>query len=475
MNNTLKAEPIAGYQHPSIAQYPRLRFHDIDDKWRVLLDAENVFWALGEKGAPPANLVDSIVSLYSKNKPTLDPEIDHFRNKLDLSAVYINPTDRCNGRCPYCYIPQEVRENGVNMQPGDLDTVLAKIETYNKTNAEAVGRKPVIVFHGSEPLLVKRDMFEAIENYKDRMLFGIQTNATKLTETDVRFLMKNRVSVGLSLDSVSAEENQKSRPIHGTEDAYASVMQALEWFDGYPGLNVITTITASNVHELPQMIRLLHEKKVTVSLLNPVRCTAPGTEVLRPSNRDMLHYFKQAVDTALELTQKTNRKIVISNFANTILAITAPTARRLMCDITPCGAARRFFAVMADGTSVPCGEFIGLKGFHGPNLVEASVEKAMAADSFGDVRSRVVEKIPECSQCLYRNICGAPCPAEVYAQSGDLNTVPAYCEFYKEMINYAFRLIAEGKTNALLQNQVSDSMTEVYDIARSLSDLSCQK
>ncbi len=462
MSNITKADPITGYLHPAIAPYPRLRFHDIDDEWRVLLDAENVFWALGKRDASPTSLLGSILPLYNQNQPILDPEIDHFRNKLDLSAVYINPTDKCNGRCPYCYIPQEVRENGVNMRPGDLATVLAKIEEYNKSNTAAAGRKPVIVFHGSEPLLVKRDMFKAIENYHDRMLFGIQTNATRLNEADVRFLIKNRVSVGLSLDSVSAEENRKIRPIHGVEDAHASVMQALEWFDGYPGLNVITTITASNVHELPRMIRLLHEKKVSVSLLNPVRCTAPGTESLRPGNQELLHYFKQAVDTALELTKSSGRKLVISNFANTILAITAPTARRLMCDITPCGAARRFFAVMADGTSVPCGEFIGLTDFHGPNLVEESVEQALTADSFKDVRSRVVEEITECSQCLYRNICGAPCPAEVYAQSGDLNTVPAYCGFYKELINYAFRLIAEGKTNDLLQDQVYNSMEEVY-------------
>ena len=170
------------------------------------------------------------------------------------------------------------------------------------------------------------------------------------------------------------------------------------------------------------------------------------------------------MDTALELTQTTGRKIVISNFANTILSIIAPTARRLMCDITPCGAARRFFTVMADGTVAPCGEFIGLTDFQGPNIVEESVEQTMSADSFKTVRSRVVENITECSQCLYRNICGAPCPAEVYALSGDLNSVPPYCEFYKNTIDYAFRLIAEEKTNHLLQDAIHTNMTEVYGL-----------
>jgi uncharacterized protein len=464
MNNTLKADPVEGYLHPAIESYPRLKLHDIDDQWRVLLDAENVFWALGKRDTPPDAMVDDILSLYQEHTPALDPEIRRFRLDVDLSAVYINPTDRCNGRCPYCYIPQAVRETGVNMQPAELDTVLSKIELYHSANVEIKGRKPVIVFHGSEPLLVKQHIFEAIETYRERMLFGIQTNATQLEEKDVRFLIKNRVSVGLSLDSISKEGNQRTRTMQGGQDAYAAVMQALEWFDGYAGLNVITTITTANVHELPQIVELLHSKRVGVVLLNPVRCTAPGSESLRPGNRDMWRYFKQAVDMALELTHTSGRKIVISNFANTILAITAPTARRLMCDITPCGAARRFFAVMADGTAAPCGEFIGLTDFHSVNIINGTIEKAIASESFEEVRSRVVEKITECSQCLYRNICGAPCPAEIYASSGNLNNISVYCEFYKAAINYAFRLIAEGKVDSLLQDQMTTNMTKVYEL-----------
>jgi hypothetical protein len=34
---------------------------------------------------------------------------------------------------------------------------------------------------------------------------------------------------------------------------------------------------------------------------------------------------------------QTGRKLVDANFANILIAILAPTARRLMCDISPCG------------------------------------------------------------------------------------------------------------------------------------------
>jgi uncharacterized protein len=463
MNNSPSVKRVVGYPHPAIESCPRLRFHDVDDDWRVLLDADNVFWALNSRNASPQVLANHTLPTYREKQFELDPEMNQFRLKLDLSAVYINPTDRCHGSCPYCYIPAQVRHQGGDMPPAELDAVLKKIGGHHRANSGANGRKPVVVFHGSEPLLVKQGVFKAIEAYGKQMLFGIQTNATRLDEEDVAFLTGHRVSVGLSLDSVSPEGNRSTRIMPEAEDGYEAVMRALAWFDGYRGLSVITTITTENVTELPRMIKLLHANRVGTSLLNPVRCTAPGSESLRPDIPALIRYFKQAVDTALELTLTTGRKIVISNFANTVLAIIAPTARRLMCDITPCGAGRRFFAVMADGTAAPCGEFIGLTDFHGPNIVAGSIEEALASDPFKQVRLRVVEEIDECRQCLYRNICGAPCPAEVYALSGDLNRISPYCEFYKEMINYAFRLIAEGKAGYLLPDGISANMTRVYD------------
>jgi len=37
-------------------------------------------------------------------------------------------------------------------------------------------RKPVIIFHASEPLLAKEAVFSAIREFKHRFGFGLQTN-----------------------------------------------------------------------------------------------------------------------------------------------------------------------------------------------------------------------------------------------------------------------------------------------------------
>jgi uncharacterized protein len=250
----------------------------------------------------------------------------------------------------------------------------------------------------------------------------------------------------------------------GQRSAYDAVMDAIGWLNGYKGMNVITTITSHNVHELPDIVRFLHYHSVKAALLNPIRCTMRETLPLRPDQNLLYRYFKEAVDTAYSLTVETGRKIVVSSFTNTILAIVAPVARRLMCDITPCGGARRFFYIMADTTTTPCGEFIANTAFRAGSIREHSFEEILASNPFQDVRDRVVESIEDCRQCLYRNLCGAPCPGEIQETDETFFAPSPYCSFYKQIIDYAFKLISEGKTSHLIRDEMSTGMDIVYTL-----------
>lgn len=459
-------EPATGFDIPALARQPSLKLRHVSNNRTVLLDPDTAFWALSPRDGIEAEneLVEEALPLFAQQKESLEAEMKAFREKVDLSAVYINPTDRCNGNCPYCYIPREDRLNGIDMELSDLHTALRKIEHHHLENCSDKNRQPVIVFHGSEPLLVKDMIFDVIEKFSDRMRFGLQTNTTLLEKDDVAFLKAKRVSVGISLDSFSREENRLTRIMDGDENAYQTAVSALKWFDGYRGVSVITTVTRYNVGQLADTIKFLHSFGVKAVLMNPVRCTVPGTETLRPDNHELFYGFKQAVDTALHLTVTTGQKIVISDFANIILAIVAPTARRLMCDITPCGGGRRFFTVMSDLTTAPCGEFIGLKSFHSLNLRDSSIDDILASPSFDQVRTRRVEVIEECKGCLYRNICGAPCPAEIFAKTDDLNQPTPYCDFYKKIIDYAFELIGQNLVEKLLRQEMLQGMKTTYNI-----------
>jgi uncharacterized protein len=434
-----------------------LSFSNIDENWKLALDPNNIFWSALPRNNGNFTLPQNLIDLYKREMKHLDKEMHNFRFNEPLNCVYIDPTDRCNANCPYCYIPSKIRTQGTQMTWEQLDTVLGKTVTH----FTGTKKKPVIVFHAAEPLMVKEIIFDGIRKYHKKMLFGIQTNALLLEEEDVDFIKKYRVSIGISLDAPTAAANNRSRISRKGEGNYNKAVQALDWLKGYEGLNVICTVNKYNVGKLADHVKFLHQNGVPMVLLNPVRVTQKRSDKVKPDDKTYAKNLIKAVDSAMELTKKTKRQIVIGNFANVLLAIISPTARRMMCDISPCGGGRTFLTVTADGSMVPCGEFIGMKEFSGGNIFRSSIAKAMDSKPFKRIRARMVENIDECDVCDFRHICGSPCPAEMYAR-GDINKKAVFCEFYKEVIVHAFKMIAEDNVKYLLRDDALDQMVYEY-------------
>ncbi len=434
-----------------------ISFSDIDKDWKLALDPDNVFWGVIKRDNGNFVLPDDLIELYKKEMKHLDAEMHQFRFNEPLNCVYIYPTDRCNANCPYCYIPTKIRKQGTQMTAEQLDITLGKVAEHFKGSK----KKPVIVFHAAEPLLVKGLLFDAIKKYHGKMRFGIQTNALLLERPDVDFIKKYRVGIGISLDAPTAAVNNLSRVSGKGDGNFKKAVRALDWFDGYEGLNVICTVNKYNVDKLSSLVEFLHKKRVPMVLLNPVRLTQKRSEKVRPDDMLFAKNLIKAVDTAMALTKSTKRQIVIGNFANVLLAIISPSARRMMCDISPCGGGRTFLTVTADGSMVPCGEFIGFKEFSGGNIFRTSIEAAMSSKPFRKIRARKVENIEECDICDFRHICGSPCPAEMYAR-GNMNRKAVFCDFYKEIIRHAFKMIAEDNVKYLLRKDAMNQMMMEY-------------
>ncbi len=180
----------------------------------------------------------------------------------------------------------------------------------------------------------------------------------------------------------------------------------------------------------------------------------------------MAKAFFAALDRSHELYRESGRKLVVANFANILIGILAPTARRLMCDISPCGGGRAFFALSADGGLYPCSEFIGLPRFRGGNLFDADgIEAALKSDAFRVVTTRDVDRFAPCGDCAIRHFCGSPCPAEANEMNGGMDKIGAFCDFYKEQVNYALRLIADGKADDYLWDGWDESTETTFQMA----------
>ncbi len=387
--------------------------------------------------------------------------MDVLRFGLQPSCVYFNPTERCNLDCSYCYIPSSMRKGGRHMTPAEVLAALAKLDERFRATLPA-GRLPQVIFHGAEPLLNREAIFPAIAKYAERFRFGVQTNATLLDDCAIAFLVEHGVGIGLSLDGPDAGISDRTRSTWGGASAHAGVASAIERLRGYARYSVICTITRENVEHLSGVVDYLHEREVPACMLNVVRCTLPGARALSATDDEVVPHYLAALERSHEHFARTGRKLVVVNFANVLLAILAPTARRLMCDVSPCGGGRSFFAVATNGDLFPCSEFIGLPAFRGGNLFHDDLDDVLTSRAFRAVTERKVEDIEACRDCAVRHFCGAPCPAEAFEMNGGMDRIGGYCRFYLEQARFAFRLIAEARAEDFLWDGWSEGTSVTF-------------
>ncbi|MFA7268051.1 MAG: peptide-modifying radical SAM enzyme CbpB [Sterolibacterium sp.] len=437
--------------------------HDI---YSAITDPSTAFWALVDKTRSAETLTGGpLLDAYREKADSFARELNALRFELKPSGVYLNPTERCNLNCTYCYLPGEQRSGGSHMPAETLIASLGRLRDYFRS-VMPEGRKPRAIFHGAEPLMNKDAVFAAIDEFADDFVFGLQTNGTLLDNTAMEFLTARNVSIGLSLDGPFAGITDATRRTWGGKSVHGKVLAAMEKLKGYGSWSVITTCTTENLPYLTQMVELFHAHEVPTCMLNTVRCTQSGARGVKPADGDMATAFFTAMDRTHALYRESGRKLVVANFANILIGILAPTARRLMCDISPCGGGRAFFALAADGGLYPCSEFIGLPRFNGGNvLAEGGVEAALDSAAFQTVTTRDVDKFSPCGDCSIRHFCGSPCPAEAHEMNGGMEKIGAFCEFYKAQVNYALRLIADGKANDYLWDGWDEDTETVFDLA----------
>lgn len=430
----------------------------------AVTDPATAFWALLRKDQLADRLCEGeLLASYRTKAESFARELHMLRFELKPSAVYVNPTERCNLNCTYCYIPEGMRRSGQHMDAARLVEALGKLQDYFATVMPA-GRKPRIIFHGAEPLMNQKALFAAIDQFKDDYIFGVQTNATLLDDAAIRFLADRKVSIGLSLDGPLADTTDATRLTFGGKSVHDKVLRAMDALRGYPSWSVIATCTEKNRDQLVPLVELFHAREVPTCMLNAVRCTLPGARTVRPDDAALARSFIAALERTHELFLESGRRMVVANFANILLAILAPTARRLMCDISPCGGGRAFFALAPDGGLFPCSEFIGLDRFRGGNLFSDRIEDVLQTPAFRTVTERNVDRFAPCNACAIRHFCGSPCPAEAHEMNGGMERVGAFCGFYEEQVRYAFRLIADGRADDFLWEGWDEGVETSFDL-----------
>ncbi|WP_082578624.1 radical SAM protein [Lysobacter sp. Root690] len=121
--------------------------------------------------------------------------------------VVFKITERCNLKCSYCYFFFSGDDSWKRHPPLVGLDVVRHLARFCKVAARDYGIERIaLIFHGGEPLLMKRARFAEIcdllraEEDGFAFDFGMQTNGALLNEEWVGLFERYRVSVGVSLD-----------------------------------------------------------------------------------------------------------------------------------------------------------------------------------------------------------------------------------------------------------------------------------
>jgi uncharacterized protein len=325
-----------------------------------------------------------------------------------LQTLSLNLAQACNMSCSYCYADAGTFGGSARMMSAEVARMAA-----DRLLSEAAPRADLVLgFMGGEPFLHRALMRDVVAYARSRahdgghsLRFSVTTNATLLTDDDVRFLADENFQVAISIDGPKSL-NDGHRPLNGGGSAHDHVVSALERFDriGRPRhLSARATVIPRGGPLLPILDHLIALGFDSVGFSpilvapDPALCfTAADFATFRD---DMIACGEKAKASLLA-----RQPYPFSNFETALHEIHRGSHRPY-----PCGAGAAYLSVDADGGLYACHRLVADERF-AMGDVRSGSDLIRRAEHLAE---RHVHQQEPCRSCWARYLCGGGCYHEV--------------------------------------------------------------
>ncbi|MCE1248229.1 MAG: radical SAM protein [Firmicutes bacterium] len=373
-----------------------------------------------------------------------------------INNIVLWMTEDCNLRCSYCFVEKKNKQISESV----MDSLLEFISKNKEQFAEYVN----INFTGGEPLLAFEQIRYFVNKYDNMrhklppVMFTIITNGTLLNDNIIEYLQERQISLILSLDglpSVMAEQ----RPFSDGSSSYRADLEEMlkKLTDRNISLKARLTFTPDSL-SLTSNIRHLFEigaKEVMI---------LPDMEELWDDRK--LPALRTALrELALFFIEEAKKGVIhnINVFGEYLIRYILTRSNESGMRHFPCESGTGTISVTVDGDFYPCHHWHNQYNRTGMSYNHKNMQLGSLSSGLDNSR-RVVfcdfssSKIPECSLCSARYICGGPCYAISYLYYGDL---------YK---TYSGQCIYMREVNTVISYVVSSLSNEYPEIYHQLTD-----
>ena len=424
--------------NPRSYQGPLVFFGDALDVFKHCLKGSDVFslkailpWA--DKN--PERLEKILVALGKLEMIDLGEKfshelsIDRLLKKQRRMMVWMQLTDVCNLRCPYCYI---------HKKPTSMDIELGKklISKIVNDSANAGFEEVVFKLAGGEPTLCweqGRTLIDwAEKKFSDsevRVKFHIITNATLLPDSLLKYLVMGKLGISVSLDGVGIWHDQQ-RFYAGGRGSFLDVEKNLDTLLAH-GIRppILTTVTSSNLRGITKLAEYCWHRDLSFRFSLYREVTSSTLELKHDNEeiiRELLHCYSWMEDNLpLERDFMSYHQFGDVNFQ-------VPKLRN-------CGIGTSGVTLTSDGKFCLCQHEISdpLGDVQQSNFVQIIKEQ----NRFSLSENRI-DHYPVCADCSWRFVCAGGCPYLTKYQYGTFQHASPYCDVYQAILPVLLRLHA---------------------------------
>lgn len=369
------------------------------------------------------SIVNALVEKQMLKKEGFKPPKGAWQKEL---TCWLHITNDCNLRCKYCYIHKSHSNMPNSIVYESIDKMLESCRTNNYP-------KLCLMLVGGEPLM-RFDLIKEIVNYCNihkgdiKVRYVIPTNGTLITPEVAKYIVENNMSVGVSIDGIKEYHDKNRIKVDGS-GSYNLVMKGVDNLISQ-GIkpSVMVTVTEENLEGLPELTKLMIEKKLYFRF-SFERDTGTGNPGILKDEQRCIKILKECFCIMEEALLK-GKLGWYFQFGD--VTFSKPVRRA-------CAAGKNFFAVGQDGSIGSCS-----LGLESPKSNISNIKDVITDvdDIFSEITKTSACDVEECSKCVWRHSCAGACPIQTYATYKTYLHISPYCNLYKACLPDVIRILA---------------------------------
>lgn len=350
--------------------------------------------------------------------------------------VILKVAERCNLACTYCYFffggDESYKSHSPIIKEGTIDAV----SDFLQQGCEELGIKRVqIYFHGGEPLLMKKGLFDytclslkhKLQNLSDNLQLKIQTNALLVNEEWVKLFDKHNVAVGVSVDGFK-EHHDKYRIDHRGRGSYDKTVEKIVYLQDCAKQGKISEVGCLSVVNKEYNGGLVYKHLAHTLGFNGLDFLLPDCnhETFKEDSQDYGRFLCEAFDA---WACDNNPAIDVRCLSSVVHLFLGATSGRL--DFSPDYNKFAAITISSDGDLSPddsllstCSPFMHTN----KTVTNTSLKKYLNEPMFKHLAA-ASETLPhKCRECCWQNICNGGQAVHRYSHENYFNNHSVMCD-----------------------------------------------